>query len=311
MSLPHDLKQKLEHLARGFKQFPKNPSSKVHKAIREVLAEIAYKADCSDVLNQDWDGESGFRPQLNPDIPFETVYEFYGDEWTSVLRKADTAFDRLCQDFLNVIVNDPRAKMDEDDAMKLLDEAIQENFWSEFSGEFDGEKFSDVYDDVRDGCPEYTDPHEYYGVSRRDFMASRRASRTLTASDRSSLIRLASSLPKGDEMRRAILAGLSKSALTAGTVRAFIEVASSKLTQYDQRLEAKQPNMYRLGHYLRALNEVRGDVKDVMDDAGPEALGRLRASFERRFRSLPPITATIKQIDEYLASGKMPSLVRR
>lgn len=304
MSLPHDLRQFTLGLARGFKQFAKNPSSKVHKAIREVLAEIAYKADCDDVLNQDWDGEGGFRPQLNPDIPFETVYEFYGDEWTSVLRKADTAFDRLCQAFLDAIVLDPRAPMDAGGAAKLLEEAIQDNFWSEF-GDFDGEKFSDVYDDVRDGCPEYTDPHEYYGVSRRDFMASRRAS------DRSSLIRLASSMPAGDAMRRAILTGLSKSAMTAGTVRAFIEVASSKLTQYDQRLEAKQPNMYRLGHYLRALNDVRSDVKDVMDDAGPEALGRLRASFERRFRSLPPITATIKQIDEYLASGKMPGLVRR
>jgi hypothetical protein len=305
MPLPHDLTQKLDHLARGFKQFPKNPSSKVHKAIREVLAEIAYKSDCADVLNQDWDGEGGSRPQLNPDIPFETVYEFYGDEWTSVLRKADTAFDRLCQDFLDAVADDPRAPMDADEATKILDKAIQENFWSEFGADFDGEKFSDVYDDVRGGCPEYTDPHEYHGESRRDFMASRRAS------DRSSLLRIASSLPAGDAMRRAILAGLSKSALTVGTVRAFIEVAASKLTQYDQRLEAKQPNMYRLGHYFRALDNVRGDVKGVMDDASPEALGVLRASFERRFLNLAPINATIKQIDEYLASGKLPSLGRR
>ena len=36
--------------------------------------------------------------------------------------------------------------------------------------------------------------------------------KTLTASDRSALIRLAASLPVGDENRRAILAGLSKSA---------------------------------------------------------------------------------------------------
>lgn len=34
--------------------------------------------------------------------------------------------------------------------------------------------------------------------------------RNLAASDRSALIRLASSLPKGDENRRAILAGLNK-----------------------------------------------------------------------------------------------------
>ena len=36
--------------------------------------------------------------------------------------------------------------------------------------------------------------------------------KNLTASDRSALIRLAASLPKGSEERRAILAGLSKSA---------------------------------------------------------------------------------------------------
>lgn len=35
---------------------------------------------------------------------------------------------------------------------------------------------------------------------------------SLTASDRSALVRLASSLPKGDEMRRAIIAAVSKSA---------------------------------------------------------------------------------------------------
>ena len=39
-------------------------------------------------------------------------------------------------------------------------------------------------------------------------------SRTLTASDRRSLIRLANTLPKGSEERRVILAGLSKSAAT-------------------------------------------------------------------------------------------------
>lgn len=115
----------------------------------------------------------------------------------------------------------------------------------------------------------------------------------------------------GTPERKAILAGLSKSALTVGTVRAFLEVASSKLTQYDQKIQARQPNPYRLGHYFKALSIVRDDVHDVLDDAGPEALGRLRASFERRFIDLPPITATIKQIDQYLASGKMPSLVRR
>ena len=43
--------------------------------------------------------------------------------------------------------------------------------------------------------------------------------RTLTASDRSSLIRLASTLEKGSEERRAILAGLKKSAGKAGAFK--------------------------------------------------------------------------------------------
>lgn len=135
--------------------------------------------------------------------------------------------------------------------------------------------------------------------------------RTLTAADRSALIRLASTLPEGSVERRAILAGLSKSALTAGTVRAFITVASSKLTQFDQKLQARQPNPYRLGHYFAALDKVRGDVQGVLDESGPEALGQLRDSFDHRFTDLPPINATIKQIDQFLATGKLPSLVRR
>lgn len=239
---------------------------------------------------------------------------------------------------------------------------------------------------VVEGDPSFYEWVHAVGAGAKAFSKATRGgsmSRTLTATDRSALIRLASNLPEGSVERRAILAGLvagtaptnvlqalvrsstedlgdarrrydlleeeyervglggvrflldqwhihgqdrmavmyhymdpltrraglSKSALTAGTVRAFIEVASSKLTQYDRRLEAKQPNMYRLGHYLKALNNVREDVHDVMDDASPEALGRLRASFARRFNNLPPITATIKQIDQYLATGKLPRLV--
>jgi hypothetical protein len=40
--------------------------------------------------------------------------------------------------------------------------------------------------------------------------------KSITASDRSNLIKLASSLPKGDTTRRAILAGLAKTKQAAG-----------------------------------------------------------------------------------------------
>jgi hypothetical protein len=105
-------------------------------------------------------------------------------------------------------------------------------------------------------------------------------------------------------------AELDKAAVGAATVSAFLAVASSKLTQYDQRLEAKQPNIYRMSHYLGALDKVRQDVKDVLNDDSPDALGRFRASLMRQFHTLPPITATIKQIDDYLTTGKLPRLVR-
>lgn len=312
MSLPHDLKQKLDRIAREFAQFAKKTSSGPYEAVIKAAEKIAEKADCDDVYMEDSDGEGIFMSRPNPPINGVKVYELHGDGWIPILRRSDNAFDRLCQEFLDTIADDPRAKMDEDDALTLLDETLFDSFWHEID-DIDGDELESVYDDIRDECADAAaysrDPYAYYGVSRRDFMASRRASRTLTASDRSALIRLASTMPKGDVMRRAILAGLSKSALTVGTVRAFIEVASSKLTQYDRRLEAKQPNMYRLGHYLKALNNVREDVRDVMDDASPEALDRLRASFERRFRGLPPIIATIKQIDQYIATGKLPRLV--
>ena len=45
--------------------------------------------------------------------------------------------------------------------------------------------------------------------------------KTLQASDRRSLIRLASSLPKGSENRRAILAGLKKARIEAGDPTEF------------------------------------------------------------------------------------------
>jgi len=138
-------------------------------------------------------------------------------------------------------------------------------------------------------------------------------SRHITASDRSCLIRLASTLPVGSPERKTLLASLTvqdKVAMGSATVSAFLTVASSKLTQYDQKLEAKQPSPYRLGHYLGALERVRQDVSSVLESSSPEALALLKKSFAKHFVSLAPINATVKQIDQYLQTGKAPSLVR-
>lgn len=213
-------------------------------------------------------------------------------------------------------------------------------------------------------------------------------SRSISAQDRSSLIKLASSLPAGSSERKVILAGLvradstkvpadvllalvqhsgedlraarrrfdlleedfervglvsvraalsklrqmsgpdrttvleyfearsgltnsrDKAAMNSATVSAFLTVAGSKLSQYDQKLQLKQPNPYRLGHYLEALDRVRQDVSSLNGDSSPEALAQLKRSFAKHFANLAPINATIKQIDQYLATGKMPSPVR-
>lgn len=103
----------------------------------------------------------------------------------------------------------------------------------------------------------------------------------------------------------------SKKALTAGTVRAFLMVASSKLTQYDKRLEKRQPSLYRLGHFLEALQKVENDVSRFMDEDSPEALEALKRALNRRFDRLPPINNVLKQIDAFLDTGKTPSLTRR
>lgn len=129
---------------------------------------------------------------------------------------------------------------------------------------------------------------------------------------RPQLIKLASTLPAGSQERTALLDVLA--ALPDGTVKTFLAVASSKLTQYDERLQKRQPNIYRLGHYFGALEKVEADVSRHKNDDSPEALEALRQSLLRRFTSrggksdLPPIRNVIKQIDAFLESGKLPSL---
>ena len=79
--------------------------------------------------------------------------------------------------------------------------------------------------------------------------------RNLTASDRSSLIRLAASLPVGDENRRAILAGLSQD------LRAFnrqypyhndVELVAELLENRRHPVIGKAVNGHRAGLLVRA-----------------------------------------------------------
>ena len=76
--------------------------------------------------------------------------------------------------------------------------------------------------------------------------------RTLTASDRKSLIRLASTLPKGSPERKAILAGLSKS-------------ANPKVVANDV-FKALQKSLRGRDYYLNFM--VKGDIAKVSDMYG-------------------------------------------
>jgi hypothetical protein len=102
-----------------------------------------------------------------------------------------------------------------------------------------------------------------------------------------------------------------------GTVENFIMVMSSKLTQYDQRLskgEMKRggmPNIYRLGHFFKALDHVKTDTRSIAKSDKQADLEKLMASLGRRFTDFPPRRAVLKQIDQFIATGKKPSLVRK
>jgi hypothetical protein len=74
---------------------------------------------------------------------------------------------------------------------------------SKLEEEYEG-YLSDAMRDCHQDAEESRDPYGYRGLSRSMFYASRK----VAASDRSALIRLASSLPVGSSERRAILAGL-------------------------------------------------------------------------------------------------------
>ena len=105
---------------------------------------------------------------------------------------------------------------------------------------------------------------------------------------------------------------MQKVAMNSGSVEAFIFLANSKLTQYDQKLSVTQPNPYRLGHYLEALSKVKKSVTKILHESTPEALATLKKAFAKEFMpDLAPIKNVNKQMDAFLATGKLPDLTRR
>lgn len=100
-----------------------------------------------------------------------------------------------------------------------------------------------------------------------------------------------------------------------GKVDTFIQVLVSSLISQDKADTMRElkrggrPNIYRLGILLQAVDEVRSDVAKVLDHDDPAAIALLRASVSKRFNSnFPPLKKILKQIDAYVATGKLPKL---
>lgn len=101
------------------------------------------------------------------------------------------------------------------------------------------------------------------------------------------------------------------------TVNNFVAMLQSTLTQYDQKLSARErsPNIYRLGHLLGAAEQVVSDLakagldgSEIMSDEIAEVMYK---SLGRRFEpDFFPIKKVTKQIHEFLTKGKNPSLIR-
>jgi len=100
------------------------------------------------------------------------------------------------------------------------------------------------------------------------------------------------------------------------TVAGFVALLSSKVTQHDQaqeRYERKHRipvNIHRIGHLLRAVQDVRGELQGMESRSDPEALGAFVRSVSEHFTPTRWRDAVLKQVAEYTRTGTWPSLVR-
>jgi hypothetical protein len=101
------------------------------------------------------------------------------------------------------------------------------------------------------------------------------------------------------------------------TVQVFLMVLSSKLVQSDTA-QAKRDmkkgiptNIYALGHMLKAKDQVEADVKSVLHNDDEESLRKLQKAMKHRFNEVSPVRYTIKAIDKYIETGKIPKISGR
>ena len=188
----HPYKRELEAIAKKFSDFW--GSNGVSYAIDEVIEDepgFFHEIECDDLKNPMGGGHTEF-----PDMPLDDLYNLRKEKWIPLFRKKDRKFDALCKQFLDLYlsgIDDPKR------AYAALNRALIENLWGEIERRYGkntigGEFFEEAYGLLRDEC-------DYHGYIQKWGRSS---------SDRSALIRLASTLPAGSEDRRIILAEILK-----------------------------------------------------------------------------------------------------
>ena len=238
----HPNRREFDHLGRLFGLLADDPN------IEKILVKEVEKSDilkdfeCDDLSYEDWDEDGPAGGTVDPAVETTLVYELHEGGWIPKLRKVSRKFDELCDRFLSLYAagfpkKSPSALKRE--SLEALDEFLGDHFWGEMPEELDGDLFTETYDEMRyecwDAAEERRDPYGYRGLSRRDFMAS----------DRSRLIRLASTMAVGTPERKAILKGLSKRADLVGDLEAEFD---SILAGHDANLDAATDFGMRSAH---------------------------------------------------------------
>jgi len=84
---------------------------------------------------------------------------------------------------------------------------------------------------------------------------------------------------------------------------------TGKLTAFDEKLSARErtPNIYRMGHYLKAAQKAEAYVKNLKGSTNDAALEKFRKALKREFESdFPPLKSMDKAIDKYFMTRKRP-----
>lgn len=106
-----------------------------------------------------------------------------------------------------------------------------------------------------------------------------------------------------------VLARTIKVAADNAKVKTFLTILRSYLTQFDQKLQSKQPNNYRLGHYFEAAEKVENAVKAKLDEDSADAMDAFKGALKKNFESdFPPLKKILKLIDAWVDNEKLPKL---